>query len=404
MAQTPTVETIYNFTHQSGGAPAAGVTIGSGGELYGTTDGSGIGTVFSLTPPSAPGGLWTEHILHEFSNSPDGFLPQAGVTVGPGGIVYGTTFYGGDTLCAQDLGCGTVFSVTPPAAPGDPWTEAVIHAFNDEDGSGPASNLAVRKDGVLYGTTSRGGSIFEENCGTVFSLAPPAVAGGAWTERVLHMFAGPADGCNPNGVAIGAGGVLYGTTSQQGPGELGTVFALAPPTTAGGAWTETILYSFAYDSQGGKSDGANPSSAVTIGGNGALYGTTGTGGTGAVCACGTVYSLTPPAAAGGAWTKTILYSFGATATDPSFPQGVTFGSGGRVLYGTTLDSGGGCCGVLYLLSPPPVSGGNWMETILYSSTTPGGVNAGLAVGKNGVVYGSAGGLDESGGTVFAYLP
>jgi hypothetical protein len=26
------------------------------------------------------------------------------------------------------------------------------------------------------------------------------------------------------------------------------------------------------------------------------------------------------------------------------------------------------------------------------------------VGKNGVVYGSAGGLDESGGTVFAYLP
>ena len=88
MAQTPTVETIYNFTHQSGGAPAAGVTIGSGGELYGTTDGSGIGTVFSLTPPSAPGGLWTEHILHEFSNSPDGFLPQAGVTVGPGGIVY----------------------------------------------------------------------------------------------------------------------------------------------------------------------------------------------------------------------------------------------------------------------------------------------------------------------------
>jgi hypothetical protein len=36
-----------------------------------------------------------------------------------------------------------------------------------------------------------------------------------------------------------------GTMSGQGDAsDNGTVFLLAPPTTAGGAWTETVLYHF----------------------------------------------------------------------------------------------------------------------------------------------------------------
>jgi hypothetical protein len=45
-------------------------------------------------------------------------------------------------------------------------------------------------------------------------------------------------------------GNLYGTTSEGGAylsGTMygaGTVFELTPPTTSGGSWTESVLYSF----------------------------------------------------------------------------------------------------------------------------------------------------------------
>jgi hypothetical protein len=53
------------------------------------------------------------------------------------------------------------------------------------------ASLAIGTGGVLYGTTSAGaGTCFPyPGCGTVFSLAPPASPGGAWTESVLHSFA-----------------------------------------------------------------------------------------------------------------------------------------------------------------------------------------------------------------------
>jgi uncharacterized repeat protein (TIGR03803 family) len=61
---------------------------------------------------------------------------------------------------------------------------------------------------------------------TVYSLAPPASPGGAWTETILHNFTG-ADGANPYAdVVIGSGGVLYGTTYIGGTANLGTVFSL----------------------------------------------------------------------------------------------------------------------------------------------------------------------------------
>jgi uncharacterized repeat protein (TIGR03803 family) len=40
-------------------------------------------------------------------------------------------------------------------------------------------------------------------------------------------------------VAIGAGGVLYGTTSGGGTYDMGVVFSLTPPASPGGPWVET---------------------------------------------------------------------------------------------------------------------------------------------------------------------
>lgn len=64
--------------------------------------------------------------------------------------------------------------------------------------------------------------------------------------------------------------------------------------------------------------------------------------------CGTVYSLAPPTAQGGAWTQTVLWSFGGTPEDTNYPLfGVTMGSHG-VLYGV----GTGGCGAVFSLTPP----------------------------------------------------
>lgn len=66
------------------------------------------GTVYSLTPPPPAGGVWTESVLHAFSDAhADGAAPSAAVTVSAGGIVYGATVDGGTHKA------GTVFQVKP---------------------------------------------------------------------------------------------------------------------------------------------------------------------------------------------------------------------------------------------------------------------------------------------------
>ena len=317
---SPILTTLLYFGGGSAGEyPYGGVVIGKSGVLYGTTASGGsldLGTVFSLAPPASPGGAWTESVLHNFTGGGDGAVPYAGVVIGSGGVLYGATPAGGGS---SDF--GTVFALTPPASPGGAWTETVLHAFTGgRNGAYPYGNIAIGKSGVLYGTTAHGGS---SCCGTVFSLAPPASPGGDWTETVLHDFTGGSDGTDPYaGVAIGSGGVLYGTTYAGGSLGAGTVFALTPPASPGDPWAETILLNFSV---------AHPYGSVVIGNNGVLYSTTSAGGN---SGNGSVFSLTPPASPGGQWTETVLHSF-AGGTDGASPfAGVAIGSAG-VLYGTT---------------------------------------------------------------------
>ena len=212
---------LYTFIpYDTNHTPSATVVIGKNGVLYGTLETLSRFTVFALTPS---GGSWTETELYG-SSYPDSNSHVAPVVIGQSGALYGTTEYLGTGSC----GCGTVYSVAPPASPGGVWTETVLWSFMaGSDGALPQAGLAIGSGGVLYGTTSRGGG--GSNAGTVFSLIPPAPVGGAWTERVLHRFTGGSDGASPlGGLVIGKNGVLYGTTSSGGASNAGTVFALEP--------------------------------------------------------------------------------------------------------------------------------------------------------------------------------
>jgi uncharacterized repeat protein (TIGR03803 family) len=407
VAQTSTLRlrTLHNFTGGSDGAsPVAAMVIGKGGVLYGTTlngGSSGYGTVFSMTPPASPGGSWVETVLHEFTGGSDGAYPYGGMVPGSGGVLYGSTDGGGAS------GDGTVFSLTPPAAPGGSWTETVLYSFTGvSDGATPYAGVAISKGGVLYGTTYYGGKNYY---GVVFSLTPPASPSGSWTETVLHNFSAGSDGAHPfAGVAIGSGGVLYGTTEGGGTSNLGTVFKLRPPRSPGGAWTEQVLYNFA----GAPSDGAFPFAGVTIGSGGVLYGATYFGGSGPCTTpsyppgCGMVFSLTPPTSPGGSWTEAVLRNF--TGGDGATPGSKFVIGSGAVLYGTTQSGGTSGGGTVFSLTPPVSPGGSWTETVLHNFTcrSDGCYPYDSVVIKGGVLYGTTqyGGRAGSYGTVFALKP
>ena len=143
------------------------------------------------------------------------------------------------------------------------------------DGAVPQGTLIFDGSGRLYGTTEYGGSSNEPETGggTVFQLTPPSSSGGAWTESVLYAFLSqPGDGYAPrSGVVFGKSGALYGDTVLGFTGS-GTVFQLAPPASPGDSWTESVLYAFSG------SDGNGPFGRVTLSRDGSIYGTTFYGG------------------------------------------------------------------------------------------------------------------------------
>jgi len=232
-------------------------------------------------------------VLHQFSSTGPN-VPFASL-LNNGGVLYGTTYFGGSDVC-QDGGCGTVFSLTPPETKGAEWTEATLYSFKGpfSDGANPSAAMVMGSGGVLYGTTQGGGSgacsaTGIGGCGAVFSLSPPASPGGTWTEALLYSPNTNGRCSNGDtvyaGVAIASNGVLYGTTDCGGPNFGGVVYSLTPPGSAGGAWAETTIHNFVNTANGG-----NPYANVVIGHDGTLYGATYGGGTSGL---GVVFSLKP---------------------------------------------------------------------------------------------------------------
>lgn len=334
-----TERVLHHFGAPSRGdyPESAALTLDSAGNVYGvTTQGStnDAGVVFTLTKPASGTRDWAETVLFHFDGGSDGGTPYGSVIFGPDGSLYGTTGYGGAD------GAGTVFKLTP-AGNGEPWTETVLYSFsNGADGGYPYCTLAFDSKGDLFGTTLNGGNAGN---GVVFALLPPK-SGGAWTERVLHSFDSATDGNFPRaGVILDTAGNLYGTTENGGANNWGTVFEVSPPGGKSKPWTETVLYSFGFDT-----DGGNPGySTLLQDSSGNLYGTTQVGGT---PRNGVVFKLAPPAQSGAAWTETTVYSFTGTPDGGEPESGLIAAPGGGVV-GTTFQGGADNQGAVYLLTP-----------------------------------------------------
>ena len=356
-AQTFTV--IYTFTGGSDGAnPLAGFAIDGLGNLYGTATYGGTpgdGVVFKL---SASG---QETVLHAFTGGTDGANPEASLIMDKSGNLYGTTYSGGVS------NAGTVFMVTRGGK------EKVLHSFaGGTDGASPVAGLTMDNAGNLYGTTTAGGS---SGNGTVFKLAVPTVAGGAWKESLLYSFGSGTDGTIPvAGVTFDAAGNLYGTTSAGGTYGYGTVFQLARSKSG---WTENILHDFALGIDGGV-----PYAGLVPNGTGGFYGAASDGGSGGENGGGSVFELTHTS---GGWTFAVLYDLSGWGISGTF-RNILLKSGN--IYATTHCDGDYSAGTVYELTP---ANGTWTYSSLYVFT--GGTDgtfsfSNLVFDKAGNLYGT----------------
>lgn len=235
-----TTSGAYNVLHRfpqpltyGDGYSPTGLLAVVNGTLYGTTSAGGTtgsGTVYSITTAGR------ESLVYSFQGlkSKDGEGPLGGVTAA-NGMLYGTTYTGGEGKCFDGSGCGIVFGVSTSGV------EQVIYRFDKQDGGQNPVAAPLNVNGSLYGTTAWGGGgtcsfavTRFVGCGTIYALTTSG------DETVPHRFVGGSDGENPKGDLIDVNGVLYGTTSQGGypkkchtsgtntDGGCGTVFSLTP--------------------------------------------------------------------------------------------------------------------------------------------------------------------------------
>jgi len=309
--------------------PLGNLVIDQAGNLYGVTQFGGTGTcqcgtVYELSPPSQPGGTWTETIVYSFQGTfnNDGSTPMNGLVFDQAGNLYGTLSEVGL------LGGGNIYELSPPSQPGGTWTETILAVVPTAESVGLFCTLVIDSQGNLYGTTQYGGN---NNKGSVFEVSPPSQPGQPWNVAILHSFYGTLDGEYPlTGLTLGQGKsvALFGITStsinpQGVPGPV--VFVLLPPPQPGGNWIFEVVEQL--------SENLGLAEAPLVwSGPVTLFGT-------ATAAGGSIFELS---IAGGVPNLVAFFNFQALNQVVNLTTPVLVGN--HALYGTTQTGGTGICG------------------------------------------------------------
>lgn len=335
--------------------PVGVLAADAAGNIYGLDMGpSGNGRVFMLDA--------SDHfsILHEFAASPDGrpHIP-AGMTLGSDGLIYGVTAYRrgipGETgnPVAADTPTGTLYRLDPST----PGTFTVLHNFVLSHGEIMSINRASRHpylsgympglsyvhegpDGWLYGTTSI------NNCAT------------ARSPETINATSGPPQNplCGRSATAERYYKLPYPRYDVDWNVH-GTVYRVRKDGS-----DFQVLHRFS------ETDGSTPTGPLVTGRDGAIYGTTASGGsqtsyyrnmpvggkpwwlcTDATIANGTcssppirngvLYRIDPGSIANGTNGFSVVHEFVKASTGKT-PIGLTAAADG-MLYGTTTSGGGG---------------------------------------------------------------
>jgi uncharacterized repeat protein (TIGR03803 family) len=304
--------TLVPFTEASytlGDRPLAALVEDTNGNFYGTTELGGtnlVGNIFQLTP----GNTLTN--LYSFTGGDDGSNPSVPLVLGTDGNLYGSTPTGGN------FGHGNIFQMTPAG------TFTNLYSFTGgADGNSPSGGLLPDPHGNFYGLTTYGGTHSE---GNIFKMTPDDLV------TNLYSFTGGTDGYWPIGALVfGDDGNLYGATKRNTIGAFQFYGTLFTSTTNG---TLDTLYKLNY------TDGAYPFAGLILGSDGNFYGTTYSG---AYDQNGTVFRITPSGA------LTTLVAFDGF-DDGAHPESALVQGVDGALYGTTTSGGPDGQGTIFRVS------------------------------------------------------
>ena len=288
---------IFNQSATDGSSPSGTMAL-VGSTLYGTTRSGGLsgrGTVFKIGTDGAG-----YQVLHDFGANGDARSPDNTSLIAAGGMLFGTTGFGG----LEDK--GSVYRLQT-----DGSGYQVLKSFTGKDGSIPLGGLVLVGD-TPYGTTRLGGA---SDSGTVFSLR----ADGTSFQTLKH-FAGGDDGFHPGAGLAFAGGTLFGTTQEGGASGAGTIFRIDANGTG-----HSVIRSLS-----GTTDGFGPFLGAPLIVGSTLYGTTTRGG---------------PDNAGAVFRIDSLKTAQAIATPPDRPTGDTVVFWGQTDHGTPPEGLDGVVGI-----------------------------------------------------------
>jgi len=212
--KTNQLTTLYHFTGRLDGAQMYNCPLTwdhTGTILYGTSATAGQykqGVLFAFDTTSN-----TLTPLHQFTGKADGYGLASGVTLSPGGVLYGTTTHGG---AGGKSAAGTIYSY-----------DTITHIFTTlysftgtQQGTWPNNGLAFDKHGQLYGGTLAGGSA---GGGTLYAFNPTT----ATVQVLVNLDANnSASGASPFGRLVFDGGQSFWGTTGASYDNLGTLFKL----------------------------------------------------------------------------------------------------------------------------------------------------------------------------------
>jgi uncharacterized repeat protein (TIGR03803 family) len=400
----------FNGT-EKGSRPWGSLLQAENGKLYGMTNWGGVndlGVLFEWDPTN---NAFTKKL--DFNGGENGSNPQGSLMEAGNGKFYGMTAFGGAN------GFGVLFEW-------DPVTNAYAKKldFNgDLNGSNPYGSLIQADNGRLYGMTFTGG---ENNCGVLFEWNPNT---DAYTKKL--DFNGNENGSFPNGSLVKANnGILYGTTTYGGSNDKGVLYAWNPDS---GTYTKKLDFNIEIkagypvgslvQANNGKlygmtgyviyewdpvtntftnkyilDAGLYSKGSLVLADNGRLYGMTMEGGVGSCCqpGAGILFEWDPET---DTFTKKMDFN---RADNGRLPTDLLVRADNGHLYGMTSRGGEYDVGVLFEWNPAVNTFAKKLD--FKGDENGGGPSGSLMRADNGKLYGMAGGGLEGCGVLFEWDP